>query len=57
VAINFGNDAVQLNRLGDPVMTLGGYEPYNGLVFLGPGAVVIWDSTAFVAREPLSSSS
>jgi alpha-glucosidase len=57
VAINFGEEAVQLNRLGDPVITLGGYEPYDGLVFLGPGAVVIWDSTAYGLPHPLSSSS
>jgi len=57
VAINFGEEAVQLNRLGDPVITVGGYEPYDGLVFLGPGAVVIWDSTAYGLPHPLSSSS
>ena len=56
VAINFGSDAVQMNRLGDPLFTDGAYEPHGSLVFLGPGAIAIWDSTSPEPSGPLSSS-
>jgi hypothetical protein len=57
VAVNFGVDAVQMSGPGEPLLTIGGYEPYGELIFLGPGAVAIWDSTPPARANQVSSSS
>lgn len=57
VAVNFGSEAVQMSSPGEPILTVGGYEPHGDLTFLGPGAVAIWDSAPGDRANQLSSSS
>ena len=55
VAVNFGSDAAQMASPGDPLLTVGEYEPDGNLTLLGAGAAAIWDSGPPGSADQLSS--